>query len=478
MFYKLNKILTYGVFMLMNEFEEVNFGDERLNSRGRQILNSFFNRPGASINGSFNGWAESKACYRFFENDKVTCSKILEPHRLATLNRIAEHDIVLCVQDTTIIDYSHFSESIEGIGKLREEHEQGFLMHPTIAFSSAGLCLGVLHNKIWNREFFLGKSNRNKRKPVEDKESFRWIESYRLMQQIARKYPDKTFINIADREGDFYELLHEYNAVESENAHILVRAKSDRVLDLADGGSIKLWDELRKQPILCKLKFDLQPIKRHKLKSKLREGGEIEQEVRVKRIVLSPPKKTKQFKSFPPISLSAVLCSEVNCDGDGIEWLLLSSMPINTAAAAQRLIDYYTLRWQIELFFKVLKSGCKIEELQLEHIDRLSKCITMYMIIAWRLLFLSKLSRESPELPCDLFFSESEWKSAFMIFYKCAPPVNPPDIKAMNRIISTFGGFLNRKSDKEPGIKAMWIGIQRLRDFALAYETFYAKTYG
>jgi hypothetical protein len=460
--------------MSLSDFLGVDFGDQRINRRGQRILDSFFQGPGSSINGSFRGWDESKACYRFFENEKVTPQQILKPHKDATLKRIQDHNIILCIQDTTIVDYSHRSEKVAGLGKLRVEPEQGFLMHPTIAFSSSGLCLGVIENKVWTRQNLLGRKLREESKPIEEKESLRWLESYWITQEMATANPNKTFVNIADREGDFYELLQEYDFIKAENAHLLVRAKSDRTVEGESGKSRRLWDEVSKQKVACTLEFQMSSIGHHKNKKKTRQGRVVKQEIRVSRISLTPPQKVKRFKPFKPIELTAILCSEINPpnEEEKVEWLLLTTFEEPDETKIQEIIGYYVLRWQIELYFKILKSGCKIEELQLESLDRLVKCVSMYMIVSWRILFLSYLGRNCPELPCSLFYDESEWKAVYIVAYKKKPPTAPPSINAMNRIIASFGGFLNRKSDGEPGIKTMWIGLQRLKDFTLAYEIF------
>jgi hypothetical protein len=200
----------------------------------------------------------------------------------------------------------------------------------------------------------------------------------------------------------------------------------------------------------------------------------VKQEVRVKTITLAPPKKVKQWKKFKPIKLTAILCTEVNPPSaeEKIEWLLLTTLQIGDDITAEEVINYYVLRWQIEIFFKILKSGCKIEELQLETFDKIAKCVTIYMIVAWRVLFLTRLGRDCPDVPCDSIYDESEWKAAYMIAHKTRPPDTTPTIGALNRIIASFGGFLNRKSDGKPGVKVMWIGLQRLRDFTIAHEIY------
>ena len=367
------------------ELESIDLGDTRLNTRSQQILKKFFDAPNSSIKASFSGWGEIKASYRFFDNKKVSSDRIILPHKEATLNRIGKQKIILCVQDTTIVDYSHRSGRVEGLGKLQQESQQGFLLHPTIAFSDSGLCLGVINYKTWIREELQGKQQRQKKKPIEKKESMRWIESYRLTDSIAKERVDQLFINITDREGDFYELLQEYTEGVSA-AHLIVRAKSNRVLAVngADDEK-KLWEKLQQQPVIGQIEFEMNGI------IDKRKSRKVTQTIRTCRIKLDPPRKVKKLNELNSIEITALLCSEENPPpGEkAVEWLLLTSLELKDGITALDIVRYYQLRWQIEIYFKVLKSGCGIEELQLANIDRLKNCIAMYMIVAWRILFLT-----------------------------------------------------------------------------------------
>ena len=163
------------------------------------------------------------------------------------------------------------------------------------------------------------------------------------------------------------------------------------------------------------------------------------------------------------------------------QWLLLTDQAVETFEQAIEVLQWYLCRWQIEIFFKVLKSGCKIEELQLERITRLDPALAFYMMVAWRVLYLTMLGRACPELPCDVVFGDEEWKAAYIVCKKQPPPEEPPTLDCMIRMVAGFGGFLNRKHDGFPGPKTIWIGIQRCRDFAVAIESHKAmggETYG
>jgi len=170
--------------------------------------------------------------------------------------------------------------------------------------------------------------------------------------------------------------------------------------------------------------------------------------------------------------ITAVLATEENPPkGEKkIEWMLLTSMSVNNFNEAIQIVDYYRSRWQIELYFKALKSGCKIEEEQLESRERIESSLMLYMIVAWRIMFLTMVRRSAGELSCEYFYDKSEWNSAYVITYKRACPNRGPSVREMNRMVARFGGFLGRKRDGEPGIKSMWIGLRRLADFTKAFE--------
>jgi hypothetical protein len=137
-----------------------------------------------------------------------------------------------------------------------------------------------------------------------------------------------------------------------------------------------------------------------------------------------------------------------------------------------RVIDYYACRWQIEVFFRVFKTGCKVEEIQLEKAERLRPCLALYKIVAWRVLYVTMLGRESPDLPCDVLFTDEEWKSAWTICTDQPPPPQAPPLREFLPMLAELGGYNNRKHDAPPGPKTLWIAIRRMGDFALAWQTF------
>lgn len=157
-------------------------------------------------------------------------------------------------------------------------------------------------------------------------------------------------------------------------------------------------------------------------------------------------------------------------------WTLLTTLPASTAEEIEFVVKLYLARWSIEVFFYILKIGCKIEKLQFDTAHSLLNCITFFLIIAWRLYFITFLGRNCPELPCTVVFEEDEWKSVYAVVKKAKPPSEPPKLGEVVQMIGTLGGFLSRKKDEDPGPKAMWIGLQKLAECAKGWSAY--KNFG
>ncbi len=154
-----------------------------------------------------------------------------------------------------------------------------------------------------------------------------------------------------------------------------------------------------------------------------------------------------------------------------VRWLLLTSLDINSPERAIEVLNYYLCRWEIELFFRVFKGGCQVEALQLESLERLEPALALYLIIAWRVLYLMRLGRQCPDMPCDAVFDEAEWRAVYLVTQQRQPPTQPPPLAEMVAMVASLGGHLGRKGDGPPGAKTIWIGLQRAQDFALALQT-------
>jgi hypothetical protein len=453
-----------------HEFQTLRLGDQRLNQRARLLLQRFFAHPQASINAACDGWPETLAAYRFFDNDKVQLQRILEPHQQATRQRIAEHPVVLLVQDTTELDYS--AHPVAGSGPLNSEKQRGFLDHSHIAFTPEGLCLGVLDVDLWARtDEGFGESKQRQYDPIETKESYRWLQGYRLACRTAQAAPKTQIISVADCEGDLYEVFVEADrAPPGAKAEYVIRVGKDRSLterdpDAGPGCYRKLRPAMDAAPLVATRQLELP-------RTPKRAPRTASLEIRAQSMQLKAP--YRQGTALPAVQVNVVLVREIAApaDADPIEWLLVTSLPIDTAAAVLQVVDYYTGRWPIEVYFRVYKSGCRVERLQLETAERLQPCLMLYKIVAWRVMYVMMLGREVPELPCDVVFAAEEWKPVWRLMQQTPIPAKPPRLGEFVGWLGRLGGHNGRKGDGAPGAETLWRGIRRMTDFALAWQAF------
>jgi hypothetical protein len=459
------------------ELVDLNLGDKRLDQRAKVLLERFMANPPASINAACHGWSETLAAYRFFDNDKVREDKILEPHRRATIRRMAQHPVTLVVQDTTELDFT--GTEIEGDGPLSYEYRTGFLDHNLVAFTPEGLCLGVLDAQIWARgDQPQAPWKQRKFEPIETKESFRWVQMYREACKIREEALPTQVVMVADSEADIYEMF-----VEAEKSPQFCRA--DYVIRLRENRSLpeanpqagaeafhKLFDAIASAPVLVRRKLKLS-------RTPKRRARTAKVEICAKSITLKPP--FRRGRRLASVTLNVILIREINAppDEEPIRWLLATSLPIATLTEVERVIHYYICRWQIEVYYRVLKTGCKVEDIQLETADRLKRCLMLYKIVAWRVLYATMLGRECPTLGCDVIFVEHEWKSVWTITTDSHPPDSAPPLQEFLILLAKLGGYNNRKQDGPPGPQAIWSGMRRMHDFALAWTKFGpdARTY-
>jgi hypothetical protein len=453
------------------EMKTIHLGDERLNKRLISILDTLSSHSQDSIPVACGGWAETKAAYRFFDNKKVSADKILEPHRISTIERIKKQETVLLIQDTTTLNFSGQHNRTD-IGPINHDKHKGILLHPTIAVTPERLCLGVIDTYHWAREELhhwesrKEKSRENHKTPLNEKESYKWLLGYQKAQEIADLTPNTKIIMVSDREGDLYDLYHEaYVSQQKNSAYWLVRAMSNRrLLDEENNlKNLKLLETVKSTKPIGMIEFEL-PARNKS------ERRQVKQVIYVDKVRLSPPDRKRKRTCYEIVETHVVIAAEIDppIGQTPLEWVLLTNVPIYDATSGYEIVKWYLCRWQIEIYFRVLKSGCKVEKLQLETKSRFDSCLTIYMIIAWRILYLTMLSRECPEVNCDVVFSKEEWEIAYIMTYRKKPPKKAIKLKSMMLLIAQFGGYLNRKNDGDPGPTAIWIGLQRLRDFIKA----------
>ncbi len=463
------------------------FGDERLDKRFRIVLNTMSHTPSLKFPAACNGRAETAAAYRFLDNDKVGKDQVLFPHRQATLERIRQHNVVLIALDSTDLDMTRPHETMVGSGPLNDESRVGFHDHALLAMTPEGLALGMVAIDIWARDFDgFDKDADQKRaerraKSIEEKESHRWLDGYREASLVAQEAPETLIVCLSDSEGDIYECVLE-GQIETgtPKAEWIVRACQDRALivdkDAAADCPTRLRAQVASTPILGHLTVDVRgrepKSKDDRKRKQAREARTAELTIQAGRVRLRGPERPGG--KLPNIEVNCVLVTEPNPPegAEPVEWLLLTSLPIGTIDQVLTIINYYCRRWNIEIYFRILKSGCKVEQSQLEKAERFIPYLALCMIVAWRVYYVMMLGRDCPDLPCDVAFDEDEWKTVYTVVKNQPPPKKPPSLKTMVGLVASLGGHLGRKGDGDPGPKALWVGLQRMTDLVRGWRAF------
>jgi hypothetical protein len=463
--------------------ESVDLNDGRLDGRIAVLLSDLGNHPNLSIPAACRGQAEMRAAYRFFDNDGVSFDKVLAPHIERTRQRMADHKTVLLIQDTSEVDLTRPVQAVAGAGRL-DDSRRGILVHPLHAFTPDGTPLGTAWAQCLNRteekiqETADQKRLRLKQTPIEEKESMRWLEGMRQSRVIAGQLPQTRIVCIGDSEADMYELFAEPGGEPGgPMADWLIRACQDRALDSSEHTEHrKLLAAVSAAPVLYeadllvrgrKAKVAGDKRERHQP----RESRRTTVQVRAAEMTLRPP--WRAGVKLPPVRVNVVLVQESDppAGEPPVQWILMTTLPITTPQDVRRVVEYYCVRWNIEILFRTLKSGCRIEDRRFEHVDRLTRCLAVYLIVAWRTLFVCRLGREFPDADCDALFEPSEWKAVWTAVHRKAPPKKPPALREMVHLLAQLGGYIKRPGS-EPGPQTVWIGLQRMNDLAWAWDAF------
>lgn len=442
------------------EFGAAELYDPRLSRRLNGLARDFYNKPQSPITQACGSHAKTVAAYRFFNNERVTMENLLRAHTESSIGRIREHKVVLAVQDTTTLNYTTH-HATEGLGPIATSSKSsvGLVVHDTMAFTADGTPLGLLDVQCWARDRQdVGKKHRRKYLPIEQKESVKWLKSYRTVCQVQQACPETMLISVGDRESDIYELFLEAVS-KPDNPKLLVRSERSRNRKTQEA---YLWDEAA-----------IQQVAGHQVIHVPRKGCQLAREavleVRYAKVILTPP----QGKDYPPVEIWMVYGRETDYPQSvtsPLEWMLLTTVDVNSFEDACQRLAWYAKRWGIEIFHRTLKSGCKIEDRQLGTAESLQSCLAIDMVVAWRIYHLTKLGREVPDAPCSIFFEEAEWKALYIFINKTMPsPDQEPTLREAIHMTASLGGFLGRKSDGEPGTTTLWRGLQRLEDITATY---------
>lgn len=417
-------------------------------------------------------WANTKAAYRFFSNPRLDEGDILAGHLQATKSRFdATNGKVLVLHDTTEMTFK--SKSPENIGYTRKCANRkglfdqakkraicGVLMHSSLALTVEGLPLGFVAKKFWNRDKFKNASALYRRKnatriPIEKKESFRWVEGVRNSNLLLGE-PER-LVHIGDREADIYEFFH---AAAVDNSSFLVRIKVNR---RTEDETVTIEDAITRAAVKG----------RYAVTCRDADGNEVTARLQVKfeTITIRPPFGAKS-KNYPDMAVTIIHAKEISKPGKGrepINWKLVTNLPVKTLAAATEKLRWYALRWKIEVYFKVLKSGCRVEDSKLRTAESLCKLIAVYSILAWRVFWMTMANRMADALPSELALSDQEMNVLDMLS-KGEPRTRRKDLSTYTLKIAKLGGYLARAHDPPPGNTVMWRGLARLSEIQLGVE--------
>ncbi|MCA1617073.1 MAG: IS4 family transposase [Acidobacteria bacterium] len=447
------------------EFGAATLGDKRLNVRLVKLAGQFSKQPLSSINQGCEDWADAKAAYRFYDNRKVSEEAVLSPHLVRTQERMKAYKLVLAAQDTTELDYSNHPATI-GLGPIgnHEGKAQGLMLHTSFAFSLEGLPLGILAQDVWSRECE-SRAEDKKRVSIYEKESGKWLKALEAVVNATPK--EVEVVQLADREADVYEFLLRCEQLE---ARYVIRAAQDRKLDTE---TTLLWERLSQEKVAGVIEIEVAARANQPKR-------DVEASVRFARVVIKPPQRLKELRieGWKAVAVWAVWVKERNPPAgvEPIEWMLLTNVEVSSFEDAVERIQWYGIRFSIEVYHKVLKSGCQVEAARLATAEKLKKHLALLCVVAWRLFWMTFLNRTNPDADCTMILAEHEWKALYCRIHKSKKlPEKVPTVREVVRWVARLGGFLGRKGDKEPGVTTVWRGWQRLTDIAEDWLIFNAN---
>lgn len=421
-----------GAGWATQEFGNCDLGDKRLGDLLVEMATAQATQPQASYSQAIGGSRHAlKAYYRFLNNERseLNPTSLLGSHCTNTIRRIKNEQTVLVVQDTTDLNLST-RVHCEGLGQIGTNQtgakSQGLRLHSSLALSTNGLPLGLLQVHGYAPQSAQGK---DPHRPIEQKESYRWIQGFSEAMKVAALLPDTQVVSVADREADMFELFDFRRRQSGRKAELLIRAKTDRCLESSEA---KLFDELAAEPLAQTVSIAVPRQREHQ--SKPSEPGRValaarqaQGEIRYKRVTLSAPTKP-QTRNLQPLSLWAIYVVERNppTGAAPVEWLLLTTIEVSSVKQALKCIRWYCRRWRIEEWHRVLKTGCNILSHQNHSAEALLRAIAIDAVIAWRLMLLTLLGREVPELPAESVFDPCECEALGLLQKK---GVRPPGFR-------------------------------------------------
>ena len=447
--------------------------DKRLARRLRRLSDQLSSALGQPVPAACGDWAATKAAYRFFDNPRVTEHGVLAGHFAATAMRCAASEgPILVLQDTTEFIYGRanpgkigFTRTVNGgrykAGQPNVHTLYGVLMHSSLAVSLTGTPLGLTAVKVWTRTRFKGtwtlKRHVNPaRVPIETKESHRWLEN--LRQSMALLAAPERCVHVADRESDIYEL---FCLAQDLGTRFLVRVQTSRLAEPPSDAPQQNAD----RRVFAQL--DAAPWSgRHHVAV----GGDETACLQVKLTAITTLPPIGKQKRYSPQVLTYIHAVELDppADRQPIDWKLVTNLPVTDLAGAVEKLDWYALRWKVEVFQKIMKSGCRAEESRLQTAERLVKFLALVTVVSWRIFFVTMSARVEPNVPPDTVLTAAEINMLDRIdAARAKPRLGRRALGDYLLRIAMLGGYLARSRDPPPGNMVVWRGLTRLHDIAV-----------
>lgn len=481
-----------------SEFGQISFGDSRLDRRLKTCVTQLSRIRESTPDRCVNP-ADLKATYRFVDNQRVDMESVFCEHNRSVRDRCQGKSRVYQMQDTTCFDLTKPRQQVAGAGPLLTAKRRGFFFHPLYVVDANGISLGVLDQVVWARtdESLLTPLKQRKaelkRACFEEKESCRWMEMLQSGEQVARSLPGTEFIHLADSEADISELFCEAQTfpvnfqlvIRGGRQHCVTSAQdivSGALLDGSTMDEVLPSAEVRFQKVIevGARAAPVLPEDQKRSRQQARTARHATLNVRTLRVVLQGPRRAGGG-SLPDSKLNVVELLEENAPAgeEPIHWVLYTTMPVEQAQHVDDVIQSYCRRWNIELYFKTLKSGMKIEDMKYETLPRYLVAFAMLSVVAWRVEYLKSAARYDADSSCETYFTPDEWIAIVMYVTRKRPdPNRPPTTGEFLTIVAQLGGYIKKKSQGPPGSQTIWRGLRDFETITHAYRVFSQPTCG
>ena len=451
------------------------FGDRRRRQRWAEVVTRLAADPAASVTDACQGaWAVILGTYRLWANDHLSVAELVASVGQATAQRAGGDAVVVVVHDTTAIRV-RADQRCAAVGPLNNPEIRGIWLHSSLAVTPSGRPLGLLDQQLWSRPRDAPPSRPQRyQTPIEGKESAKWLRG--LQATNDRLAAHQQAIHIADREADLFEC---YQLLAALGDDFVLRAAQERRVDDADA---LLSQAATQAPLLGTLEVLVQ-------RADDRPARTATVQVQAGPVTLQPPgyashaaARRRWWAAHPevtplvalplepqPLGVVEVTEPEPPADVTPLHWRLLTSLPVASLAEAEHVITLYRRRWLVERFHYVLKSGCRIERLQLEQVERWARAIVSYSVVAWHVLWLTYLGRNDPEAPGTQVISPAAWH-ALVVGVAQGDAAHVPRVADVLRAVAKLGGYIGRRRDGPPGLKVVWRGWTKLETLLLGWE--------